>query len=119
VLLTTRPYVLRSKLFLFIKTREGFLVYTEFLADFNFKLYNGDFTIYVFLRKIKDKARNGRIKNYFFIHKDGIIEGVTYDLLSSFEIDDPLGEQLYQTHTSEIIPEFEVASKHLEAMLEA
>lgn len=53
------------------------MLHTEFFADFNFKLYGGEFTIYIFLKKIKEKGRNGRLKNYFWIHKDGGIEGVT------------------------------------------
>ena len=49
------------------------LVYTDYFADFNFKLPNGEFTIYIFLRKIKNKGFNNSntnsvgIKNYFWI----------------------------------------------------
>lgn len=77
VLLTARPHVLRAKVPLFIKTKEGFLVYTEFFADFNFKLHNGEFTIYIFLKKIKENAKSEGHKNYFWLDKHGGLEGIT------------------------------------------
>ena len=77
------------------------LVYTDYFADFNFKLPNGEFTIYIFLRKIKNKGFNNSntnsvgIKNYFWIDQFWTLEAVTSNLIKNFKLTENSAHWLY------------------------
>ncbi|KAM3146170.1 hypothetical protein pb186bvf_001827 [Paramecium bursaria] len=124
-LLTTRPNVLRVNIPLFIKTQAGMLVYTDYFADFNFKLPNGEFTIYIFLRKIKNKGFNNSntnsvgIKNYFWIDQFGTLEAVTSNLIKNFKLTESSAHWLYQQQFNKIMPKFHEIQENLDGQLEA
>ena len=91
-LLTGRPNALRTNLNLFIKTQSNQLILSEFFADFNFKMNNGELTVYVFLKKLKNfayynvSAQNIGVKNYIWIDSTGNVEATSNNFLRNFKL---------------------------------
>lgn len=88
-LLTSRPAVIRAHIPVWAKSKYDELIVTEFFIDFDFKFPNGQLTIYVFLKKIKNTTSAGRLKQYFWVDSEGNLEAVSQNVPSTFKINDP------------------------------